>query len=163
MSWTEPKYSKKAVGRSGDALINSSSEEEYAQALIIVNNWRAAHACPLNSLQSSLRYRAQKISQDVLISQRLKRVPSIKGKLQRSQGMQLDRMQDIGGCRATFPAVEDVYALKDMMKIKPPRSLLSKEYDYIQTPKPSGYRGIHLVYKFQGKKHSVHNGLLIEV
>lgn len=163
MTWIEPQYSKKAVGRAGETLVNPHSEEEYTQALIVINNWRASHACPLNSLQSSLRYRARRINQEVVISQRLKRVPSIKGKLLRSTGMQLNRMQDIGGCRATLPTVQEVYSLKDMMVDNPLRSSLSKEYDYIKNPKPSGYRGIHLIYKFQGKKHSAHNGLLIEV
>ena len=163
MTWTEPRYSKNAVGKAGKTLVDPGSEEEYAQAVIVVNNWRASHAFPLNSLQSLLRYRARKINSEALVSQRLKRVPSIKGKLRRSAKMQLDRMQDIGGCRAILPTVRDVYSLKDAMIGKPSRSLLSKEYDYIKTSKPSGYRGIHLIYKFQGEKHSAHNGLLIEV
>ena len=162
MTWTEPQYSRKAVGRAGEALENLNSEE-YAQALVVVNNWRASHACPLNSLQSSLRYRARGIASDILISQRLKRVPSIKGKLRRSKGMQLHRMQDIGGCRAILPTVKEVYSLRDKMIQKPLRSSLAKEFDYIKAPKPSGYRGIHLIYKFQGKKYSAHDGLLIEV
>jgi len=163
MTWTEPRYSKNAVGKAGKTLVDPGSEEEYAQALIVVNNWRASHACPLNSLQSSLRYRAQRINSEPLVSQRLKRVPSIKGKLGRSVGMQLDRMQDIGGCRAILPTVRDVYSLRDMMIETPLRSPLSRKYDYIETPKLSGYRGIHLIYRFQGKIHSAHNGLLIEV
>lgn len=163
MTWTEPQYSKKAVRKAGNTLINADSLEEYIQALNVVDNWRASHACPLNSLQTSLRYRARKINQEALISQRLKRVPSIKSKLRRSSGMQLDRMQDIGGCRATIPTVKEVYSLRGMMIEAPPRSSLLREYDYIQTPKESGYRSIHLTYRFQGKKHSAHNGLLIEV
>ena len=36
--------------------------------------------------------------------------------------------------------------------------------DYISDPKPSGYRGIHLVYRyFSDKKKSMYNGMKIEM
>ena len=163
MTWTEPQYSKSAVGKAGRKLIEEVGQDEYTEALAVLSNWRASHAFPLDSIQRSLRYRGKKISQEVLISQRLKRIPSIKGKLQRSEGMQLHRMQDIGGCRATMPSVEEVYLLQEAMTGKRLRSECIREIDYIKAPKSSGYRGIHMIYKFQGKKHSSHNGLLIEV
>ena len=163
MTWTEPQHSKSAVGKAGRRLVEEEGQDGYTGALAVLDNWRTSHACPLNSIQTSLRYRGKKISKDALISQRLKRISSIKGKLKRSEGMQLHRMQDIGGCRATMPSVEEVYLLQEAMTGKRLRSECIKEIDYIKDPKPSGYRGIHMIYKFQGKKHSGHNGLLIEV
>jgi hypothetical protein len=164
MSWTTPRYSKKAVGRAGKSLISPASMDEYIESLEIMNNWRAAHAYPLNSLTNSLRYRARQINSDITISQRLKRVESIKGKLNRFQGMQLHRMQDIGGCRAIMPSVQEVYTLRDLMR-KDTGSELVSEDDYIENPKASGYRGVHLIYKYKSKskKQTEHNGLFIEV
>ena len=70
------------------------------QALEIINNWRAAHSFPLNTIQVGLRRRARDVDDHALIAQRLKRVPSILQKLRRFPHMKLSRMQDIGGCRA---------------------------------------------------------------
>jgi hypothetical protein len=165
MTWTEPQYSKSAVGKAGQHLINpASSLEEYIESLNILDNWRASHACPLNSLTNSLRYRVKKIGiEDGIISQRLKRAESIKGKLHRSKGMQLQRMQDIGGCRATLPTIQEVYEIQKMMREGRMGHELIKEHDYIHEPKKSGYRGIHMVYKYKGRRHKAHDGLIIEV
>ena len=82
MSWTEPKHSKNAVGRAGNELISPTSPERYAESLEILSNWRGSHAYPLNSIQNSLRSKACKISEESIISQRLKRADSIKKKLE---------------------------------------------------------------------------------
>jgi ppGpp synthetase/RelA/SpoT-type nucleotidyltranferase len=116
MTWTTPKHPKSTVGKAGERLIDPKTPEEYGDSLEILSNWRSAHAYPLNSMQMSPRYRAQKINKDAIISQRLKRVQSIKGKLQRSKGMQLHRMQDIGGCRAILPSINEVHILRELMK-----------------------------------------------
>jgi ppGpp synthetase/RelA/SpoT-type nucleotidyltranferase len=80
--------------------------------------------------------------------------------------MSLARMQDIGGCRAIFPTVEDVYTcqknmLASRMQHNPPKN----HKDYIESPKESGYRGIHIVYEFTSKsqKYATYNGMLVEV
>lgn len=163
MSWTIPKHSKGAVRRAGKRLIAPRNNEEYLDSLDVLNNWRAAHACPLNSIQTSLRYRATQVSEDAIISQRLKRAQSIKGKLQRFRGMQLHTMQDIGGCRATLQSIQEVYELKALLESNPLKSELVHETDYIRVPKPSGYRGIHRIYKYRSTRPSPHDGLFIEV
>jgi ppGpp synthetase/RelA/SpoT-type nucleotidyltranferase len=102
--------------------------------------------------------------------QRLKRVPAIIKKLQRTYGgrpptMKLSQMQDIGGCRAVLANVNLVrqlcgkYYLKGDLKHK--RVNIK---DYITNPKSDGYRSIHLIYRYlsdKGKKE--YNGLLVEV
>jgi hypothetical protein len=35
--------------------------------------------------------------------------------------------------------------------------------DYISTPRDSGYRGIHLIYRYQSKKKSVYNRFKVEI
>jgi len=77
--------------------------------------------------------------------------------------MKLSRMQDIGGCRAvvnTVAEVQDLFAYHIFSKMK---HRLVHDKDYIQTPKPSGYRGLHLIYRYRSDKNDTYNGLLIEV
>src|SRR5699024_10065236 len=93
-----------------------------------------------------------KIDANSIVVQRLKRTPSIVGKLKRIQGMKLHRMQDISGCRSVVENVNKVRALRNSIVNSRTRHKLHREDDYISTPKPSGYRGVHLVYKYNGQK-----------
>jgi hypothetical protein len=43
------------------------------------------------------------------------------------------------------------------------KHVLADEKDYITNPKPSGYRGIHLVYRYRSDRNETYNRLLIEV
>jgi hypothetical protein len=84
VDWIEPAHGKKVVSRAGTALLDeSTSEDNYYEAINILNNWRSSYAFPLTTVQAFLRYKANKIDKSVLISQRLKRVPSILNKLRR--------------------------------------------------------------------------------
>ena len=86
----------------------ASSQEERTEALKIIDNWRSAHAYPLHVFYMNLRGKA-KLRNDILVVERLKRLESIVGKLQRENGMQLYRMQDLGGCRMVLPTLDEVY------------------------------------------------------
>lgn len=86
---------------------------------------------------------------DILVAERLKRMESIVGKLQREEGMQLYRMQDLGGCRMVLPTLNDVYLFSEKFQKSRIRHELKKLNDYIKTPKKSGYRSLHLVYRFR--------------
>lgn len=161
MTWIQPEYSKKKIGKAGEVLIEKSSDLTKEEASHILSNWRASHAYPLNSIQNSLRYRAKQIDKDYLLTQRLKRAVSIKNKLKRFPSMKLQRMQDIGGCRVILSNIASVYELKD--KIVRTKSLnIIKEYDYIKAPKESGYRGIHLISEYYGKQEA-YKGLKVEI
>lgn len=164
MAWIEPEFSKKAVSRAGDHLLdNSLSEEQHSEAMLILNNWRSSHAFPLTIVQTFLRAKANKIDRHALIAQRLKRVPSILGKLKRFPTMRLHRMQDIGGCRAVVADVKKVYKLRDDLVNSRTRHEFIKENDYINHPKESGYRGIHLIYKYRSSKTIIYNDHMIEI
>jgi ppGpp synthetase/RelA/SpoT-type nucleotidyltranferase len=63
-----------------------------------------------------LKIRAQKISNDVIVAQRLKRTPSILLKLANHKTMRLSTMQDIGGLRAILKSTENVYELLNLYK-----------------------------------------------
>jgi len=164
MTWIEPKYSKSAVRKAGDILRNpSASKEELVEALTIVNNWRASHAFPLNSLQGLLRFHARKIDSDALISQRLKRLPSVRSKLERFPKMRLNQMQDIGGCRAIMPDVNKVDMVKNYLLESKTKNILIKESNYIENPKDSGYRGIHLIYRYGSENNDIYSNHFIEI
>src|SRR5690606_15240116 len=97
-----------------------------------------------------------------VVVQRLKRTPSIVGKLKRIEGMKLHRMQDIGGCRSVLEDVSKVRTLRDSLVNSRTRNKLHREDDYITTPKSSGYRGVHLVYKYNGQK-SAYQDYFVEI
>lgn len=149
-------YSKGEVNRAGLKLQDSTCVE-YTEMKEVLDNWRACHVAPLNSFQISLRNKIKKLDSSALISQRLKRTPSIISKLQRNPQMLLARMQDIGGIRAVTRSMQNVRALENAYK-KGTRvfSIVQGGKDYIISPKETGYRGIHLIFKCK-------NGFSIEL
>ncbi len=127
----------------------------------VLNNWRAAHGFPLSQLHDRLRVLATRIAGDAVVSQRLKTTPSTLSKLRRFPRMQLARMQDLGGCRAALHTIEQVRELREAHLALDSGHKLVRNIDYIDRPKPSGYRGVHLVYRY--RSDDAFNGLVIEV
>ena len=160
-----PEYSRRQVNRAGDVLISeSASEQDLEQAEAVVNNWRGAHVFPLNTFQAYLRRKTAVVNQHGLVAQRTKRLPAIKHKLQRYPNMQLSRMQDIGGCRAVAGSLSVVNELMSIYsKAAFIHELVDGGTDYIQNPQVTGYRGIHLIYKYSSMKYEQYNGLRIEI
>lgn len=145
--------SKKVVQRAGEQLAHSQhlSEKDERDALQILSRWRSAHAFLINTFNIYFRAKVKKLNiSSPVIAQRLKRTPSIIGKLKRFPGMQLHRMQDIGGLRIVLPKIEDVYRLYDEVRksktFKHQLELPPK--DYIERPKQDGYRSLHQVVRY---------------
>jgi len=139
------------------------TDEDFDEALDVINNWRSSHSFPLNTFQTGLRKKARGLDTRAVIAQRLKRLSYIELKLELIPQMQLSRMQDIGGCRAV---VRDVAAVRRLAKLYEGSAIkhrLVREDDYIEHPKESGYRGIHLVYTYFSDRKTTYNGLRIEV
>ena len=166
----ELRFSKGEINKAGDILrAQFKGKEDFRKiiwALDVLNNLREMYVHPLNAFQTTLRRKMKVADAGAIASQRLKRIPSIIGKLKRSPKMQLARMQDLGGLRAVVSSIDAVRELE--------KSYLNNSYnrfkhsltshkDYIDEPKESGYRGIHLVYKYQGATNPNHNGLLLEI
>ena len=102
-------YSKTQIDEAGRILTDiTSSNQQRVDALEILGNFRSSHAYPINTFQATLRTRLNKLGNDYLVSQRLKRTPSILLKLERFPKMRLSQMQDIGGLRAILPNVVDL-------------------------------------------------------
>lgn len=153
MAWAIATYSKNAVMRAGETLINNSATANaHSFAMDVLSNWRAAHAYPMHSLLMTLRQQSVAIDKNSVIVQRLKRTPSIVEKLSRYPDMKLHRMQDISGCRSIVSTVRDVERLAFKISTSRTKHILHKTDNYIEHPKDSGYRGIHLVYKYNGNK-----------
>jgi putative GTP pyrophosphokinase len=168
MSFPVPEYSRKQVQRAGDVLAkykmpDVTDFDKWIDAYRVLTNWRACHGYPINTFQSTLRTKLKKIDADALVAQRLKRLPSIINKLQRLHGMNLARMQDIGGLRAVVSTLPQLKILYDDYKNTRFTHALVAEYDYVANPKKSGYRSIHLVYKYKLRQESKYDGLQLEL
>lgn len=159
--WESPQYPKAQINKAGKVVADdTATSEDRNAALAILNNWRSSHAYPLQVIASNLRLR----NPNAIVVQRLKRLESITGKLERFPDMSLYRMQDLGGCRVIVDSIEEVYSAINKYKTSRIRHILKREYDYIQQPKTSGYRSYHMVYQFQSDKKETYNkNLLIEI
>ena len=159
-----PRYSRKRVTRAGNAIREGISTPE---DFLILENWRASHAHVINTFQANLRRRTR--GTDFLVGQRLKRRVTIEDKLIRHPGMNLARMHDIAGCRVIFPDVKSMLDFRE--KFNSSRSKHERitakrdQFNYLNNPKTTGYRGIHDVYKYDSFAASAAqwNGLSIEV
>ena len=102
--WEVPQYSKSQINKAGKTIVDpNASKEDYDNAIKILNNWRASHAYPLQVICSNLRLR----NPNAIVVQRLKRLESITGKIERFPDMSLYRMQDLGGCRVIVNDIEE--------------------------------------------------------
>ena len=163
---SRPEYSRTQVNAAGAALIDpESSLNDLRRARAIVNNWRAAHSLPLDRVRTELQERVAPLGEEALVAQRLKRLTSIDAKLGRFRNMNLARMQDVGGCRAVLPSVDDVRRIARSYSDSPPRHRVVHTDDYLSNPRASGYRGFHLVSRFEPgeEEEAVYAGMRIEI
>ena len=165
MAWTVPEHTRQEVNEAGRTYVGgTASPEDRELALAVIDNWRSSHSYPLNTFQMSLRRQAAEIDAEPTVAQRIKRLPSIRHKLERFSTMNLSQMQDLGGARAVVTGAEEVERLSryylDTSRIK---HKLVKQNDYIAEPKKSGYRGVHLVYGYNSDRNSDWNALKIEL
>lgn len=169
MTFPQPAFSRKQVQRAGDTLVEveesggSFDLDAWYAAFQVLTNWRACHGYPINTFQATLRNKLKKIDPEALVAQRLKRTPSIINKLQRIKGMNLARMQDIGGLRAVVTTLPQLRTLYLEYKTTVFTHTLVSEYDYVTEPKASGYRSIHLIYKYKLRNESPYDGLQLEL
>lgn len=159
--WETPKYSQKQINKAGKIITDpNSTMQEKQNALEILNNWRSSHAYPLQVIASNLRRK----NPNAIVVQRLKRLDSIIGKLERFPEMSLYRMQDLGGCRVIVGSIEEVYESVNRFKNSRVRHIFKRENDYIQHPKESGYRSYHMIYQFHSDDNDTYNkNILIEI
>lgn len=148
------KISNSMLDKIGTILRNSNDQtKDYNNALDLMNKWRVMHAYPLNTFQPLIRKKIEQLGiKDAIVAQRLKRTSSILNKLKREKEMKLSRMQDIGGLRIILKNVDDVYRVAKTLKESKFNHKLHSEKDYIKSPKDSGYRSVHLVYRYNNTR-----------
>jgi len=150
-------YSGKKVIKAGDFFLKPTEESEAYErekelAMNVMSYWRLSHEEPLNEAEKLLSDITNKHDRRAAIAKRLKRHPSIVSKLKRidKDRMKLKTMQDIGGCRAIVSSEKKLrLILKDLCVFDGfIYETGQKLEDYISTPKPDGYRGVHIIGKF---------------
>ena len=85
------------------------------------------------------------------IKSRIKTPRSIIGKLKRrgypiSLQSMMENLNDIGGIRVICPFIEDIYTVADMLMRQDDLTLVDRK-DYIENPKPNGYRSLHVIVR----------------
>ena len=165
MAWTQRESSLSEIDAAGKAFISRrSSPEEVTNALTTINEWRAAHAFPLNTMQMRLRHKVEEVSRrHPFVSQRIKRLPAVDSKLRRLRNVSLSVMQDIGGCRAVVASNRQVANLANVYRGGRIRHEIERENNYIDKPTADGYRSHHLIYRYYSDKNPAYNGQRIEV
>ena len=113
------------------------------------------YRCAMMEVETKLRVLDEEFSMTYdrnpfeTIKSRLKRPVSIIGKMKR-RGYPLTveeiekRLNDIAGIRVICSFLDDIYTLADMLAGQDDIRLLEKK-DYIVSPKPNGYRSLHLI------------------
>lgn len=184
--YARPKHTRGSVDRAGKVLVrgHEAAEEDLAAARQVMGDWRSAHSYPMRVIHDLVKHRTisvcgnefERLFADEALSdfavprwftaQRLKRMWSVENKLVRIPAMRLSRMQDLGGCRVILRSLSEVESLFESLRTSPLASHeLVRVDDYVEQPKSSGYRGQHLVFRFQtdDADGSPWNGCRIEV
>lgn len=149
-----PEPSKSAVRRAGSTIRKhrqgQCSEDDFNTALDIVTAYRATFAVPLKQVHSDLNTFLDPSETDGFATHRLKKVPTIVDKLSREPGLDLSRMQDLGGCRVVFKDIDGLEFFASQVRLQWD-GRVHHEKDYIASPRESGYRGLHIIVEQDGK------------
>lgn len=160
-----PEHSKAATKRSGRVLSQIIHGDEITGEIItafkVAHSWRISHVYPMRIEHRLLTNMAKEFGGSVTAA-RLKRMASIRKKLYRSP-VSLERIQDLGGNRVVLPDVDAVYQFQAKFE-KAHIARKKRETDYLKSPKPGGYRCLHLIVKPNCKgDRSVHNNQTLEI
>jgi putative GTP pyrophosphokinase len=165
MAFAHLEYTKGQINRAGEILANDdlSNLDQFSWANAVLANWRACHLYPINTFQALLRLKLKALDPKALVAQRLKRAPSILLKLRRFEGMQLARMQDVGGLRAVVSSMPRLRKLETAYRDATFKHKLVSSKDYILDPKADGYRSVHLIYRYSNRRAPEYEGLALEL
>ncbi len=159
------KYGRNQINKAGDILLTSSNEEEVSRIIEIINDWRTLHLPALDDLQSTIIPVLEKGKIQIQsLSRRLKRLSSIQNKLDRNPEMKLGGLQDIGGLRIVVSTMSTLNKALSILENNIPEhfELTKAPVNYILTPKDSGYRSVHFIYKYKSKNPDL-DGMRIEL
>lgn len=151
------------IDQAGQILVATNGTD--IESNEVVSDWREIHAYPMHYIRDKILSILRELglrnreNHGVILAQRLKRMPTILDKMSnRTRNIKkLSKMQDIGGIRVVLHKHEERFLLtrhrknmENLSNVCDSYEKLScleivKKYDYIASPKESGYRGIHFV------------------
>ena len=160
------KYGSRKITKAGVIALTSSNKAEVSHAIEMISDWRSLHLPALDELQSSLLQLLKKNRIRVFsVSRRLKRISSILNKLDRNPKSGLGTMQDIGGLRIVVQTMDSLNKVLMVILNNVPNNFefTKSPINYIENPKDvSGYRSIHVVYKYHSDNADI-DGMKIEL
>lgn len=139
-------YSNSDYKKLGDRIradINNISDTDYEMLQYL----RTSYKKPLSTIFNCIEQLAHKVDSNCVCTYRIKRIESIISKLIRFPEMQVNRAEDIAGCRCILTSENKVYELLNLIQKKEkslPFEIKGKINDYISNPKESGYRSLHI-------------------
>jgi len=123
----------------------------YRSDVDIVDEWRKAHLKPLSAIAMWLR-KPSIDATGLAPAQRLKRRSTVLDKLIQGRASDASTMQDLGGCRLIFRDLQSLQNFREYLETgtRAAHALQHDrdKYDYIASPKVTGYRGVHYVYGY---------------
>lgn len=137
-----------------NALMNITGDHELQQQFLLLSHLYDAAIREIRTRleildrEFSIRYASNPIHH---IDSRLKSPRSIVEKLQR-KGLPVSiesaeaNLYDIAGVRIICNYIDDIYRLAEMLTRQQDLEVVERK-DYIQSPKPNGYRSLHLVVR----------------
>ena len=148
-------FSRHKLDKMGQALIGTDPFQRNA-AMSKIQEWRETHFYALQELNKQLIafFEKENISYE-LSSMRIKRMSSIEAKLINNidKNTKLGGLQDIGGIRFVFSTIEKLDTVVELLDHFEPQSFdLIRSRNYISSPKESGYRSVHYVYKYKSQE-----------
>ena len=152
-------YSNNQVERAGEDLKKLAKDKNHklnSETLKILTFWRVSHAGALDNAEKTVKAVMDSSFRNVFIAKRIKRADSIIRKLSRFRGMSLKNMQDIGGARVVLNNIKDVNRV--FSKLKKHSDFCGEKGEirfknYLENPKPDGYRGIHVIGKLKNSEN----------
>ena len=136
-------------------IINSEKKEDFYKATLEFKEIMMIYESAIKMIETKLevlnkeyKITGQRNPIDSVRS-RIKTPVSIINKLEKRNlpitfSSMTENLCDIAGVRVICPYISDIYTTKDILLKQPDITLLNKK-DYIQNPKESGYRSLHIV------------------
>ena len=135
--------------------ITVGQAEKILETMVDYKEMRMMYACAIKEVRTkfdvlnteySIRYQRNPIN---FITTRVKSTHSILEKMNRIRNRftlkdVAECLNDIAGVRVICSYIDDIYRLAEALTAQDDIRLLEKK-DYIQNPKPNGYRSLHLI------------------
>lgn len=151
--------SKSQVERAGKRLRQIlRGELDWAKAeecVEVLERHRKSHELPLNAASTAMRRFSQQLDLQTEVTQRLKKMTTIIDKLtQRESQMNMARMRDIAGTRVVVNDLRDL-RLMERHIVQRRSSFGVSVIDYVEQPRSSGYRAVHLICDYGAEPRPV--------